>query len=452
MKDTSQESRCCPHPLDKLFGLGYDIYISRIIDSNSLFMDTISIMHTQNETPSYNILMYSHDTYGLGHIRRTMAIANHLRDIDTNVLILTGSPIAGRFHFPQQVDFVRIPGMIKKSNDEYQSFSIRIEQEKALAIRTNIILATAQTFRPNLFIVDKEPLGLKREVLPTLKWLKDYSPSTVNILGLRDILDDPAVVQRDWREKKIYSCLRQLYDEIWIYGNRKIYDPIELYKIPVEIHNKIKFTGYIPRKTVSSETRESIRKRCRIKKEDHFILVTTGGGGDGYEVIDHYLEMHEHYPIDSFPFKTMIVAGPFMPKKDREKLAVRAKVFGIKLVPFHEKLEELISAADLVISMGGYNTICEILTQQTPALIIPRETPRREQLIRAERLKSEGLLDFIPWQVVTSQKLREKIFSLLNNKLHYTEKIKTFELSGLDTMLARLRHFKETDSYRQLLN
>jgi predicted glycosyltransferase len=75
---------------------------------------------------TYNILMYSHDTYGLGHIRRSMAIANQLRDVNTNVLILTGSPIVGRFSFPEHVVFVRIPGMIKKTNDEYQSLSIRI--------------------------------------------------------------------------------------------------------------------------------------------------------------------------------------------------------------------------------------------------------------------------------------------------------------------------------------
>ena len=74
----------------------------------------------------YNILMYSHDTYGLGHIRRTMAIASHLRSSSTNILILTGSPIAGRYSLPENVDFVRIPGMIKKTNDEYHSLSIRI--------------------------------------------------------------------------------------------------------------------------------------------------------------------------------------------------------------------------------------------------------------------------------------------------------------------------------------
>jgi predicted glycosyltransferase len=396
--------------------------------------------------------MYSHDTYGLGHIRRTMAIANHLRDSNTNVIILTGSPIAGRFHFPPQVDFVRIPGMIKKTNDEYQSLSIRIDEKKALTIRTNIILATAQTFRPNLFIVDKEPLGLKREVLPTLEWLKENSPSTVTILGLRDILDDSSVVQKDWQEKNIYSYLQQLYDEIWIYGNRDIYDPIEMYKIPVAIHDRIKFTGYISRKIVRPESKTRIRKRYQITEDEHLILLTTGGGGDGYEVIDQYLAMHEHYSRSSFTFKTIIVAGPFMPNESREKLTARAMVFGIKLIPFDNKLEELISTADLVISMGGYNTICEILTQRTPALIIPRETPRKEQLIRAERLKREGLLDFIPWNEVTSQLLKEKIFTLLNNGSRYTEKIKSFELSGLDNMLARLRCFKETDAFRKRLN
>lgn len=394
-----------------------------------------------SDAPIYNILMYSHDTYGLGHIRRTMAIANHLRDANTNVLILTGSPIAGRFHFPERVDFVRIPGMIKKTNDDYQSLSIRIEQEKALSIRTNIILATARTFQPHLFIVDKEPLGLKKEVLPTLEWLKESSPSTLAILGLRDILDDAEVIRRDWRQKDIYAYLDRLYDEIWVYGNKNVYDPIEMYEIPESIQSKIHFTGYIPRKKISPQTKLNVRKRYRILEDDTLVLVTTGGGGDGYEVIAHYLAMHDYYPT-SLPFKTIIITGPFMPKAKAAELETKAKLYGIKTIPFDPRLEDLIAAADLVVSMGGYNTICEILTQQTPALIIPRETPRKEQLIRATHLKIEGLLDFIPFHEVNPQLLREKIIALVANRQHYTDKIKSFRLSGLDTMLARLTHFK----------
>lgn len=398
----------------------------------------------KRDSGTYNILMYSHDTYGLGHIRRTMAIANHLRDDSTNVLILTGSPIAGRFKFPEQVDFVRIPGMIKHTNDEYKSLSIKIEERQALSIRTNIILATAKTFKPNLFIVDKEPLGLKREVLPTLQWFKEKHPATKTVLGLRDILDESSVIRNDWTEKNVYSYLNELYGEIWIYGNQEIYDPVEMYNVPSIIHDRVKFTGYIPRKSTCLSKRQTVRKRYRIMEEDKFVLVTTGGGGDGFEVIDHFLDMHDYYPT-SLPFKSIIITGPFMPKKIREQLKKRAKKFGIKTLPFHPRMEELMDAADLVISMGGYNTICEILSQCTPALIIPRETPRKEQLIRAERLKKEGLLDYVPWTEVTPQNLREKVFQLIKNRESFKKRIKAFDLSGLDTMLARLTYFKSVD-------
>ena len=154
---------------------------------------------------SYNILMYSHDTYGLGHIRRAMAIASNLRDPHINILILTGSPIAGRFAFPDQIDFVRIPGMIKSTNEQYLPLSIKIDPEHALNIRKNIITATAKAFRPHLFIVDKEPLGLKKEILPTLQWFRRSLPSTRTILGLRDIMDESSVIKSDWKEKRVYS-------------------------------------------------------------------------------------------------------------------------------------------------------------------------------------------------------------------------------------------------------
>ena len=130
-----------------------------------------------------------------------MAIAEHLRGRNVNILILTGSPIVGRFAFPEQIDFVRIPGMIKKTNEEYLPMSIKINPRHALDIRKNIITATAKTFQPQLFIVDKEPLGLRKEVLPTLQWLRRCLPRTQTVLGLRDVMDDGVTVQQDWRKK-----------------------------------------------------------------------------------------------------------------------------------------------------------------------------------------------------------------------------------------------------------
>jgi len=393
------------------------------------------------DKPIYNVLMYSHDTYGLGHIRRSMAIASHLSGKEVNILIITGSPIAGRYTLPEQVDFVRIPGMIKKTNDEYHSLSIRLDPEQALHIRKNIIAATAEAFRPDLFIVDKEPLGLKREVLPTLEWFRKCLPSAKTVLGLRDILDEAPVVRKDWESKDVYRYLETLYDEIWVYGNREIYDPVTEYNIPANLEPKIRFTGYIPRKQWSANICRKVRKRYRILEEDTFILVTAGGGGDGCELLEQYLSMHEFYPT-TLPFKTLMITGPFMPKSSRKKIRKRALQCGIKTMPFLPQMEQLIGAADLVISMGGYNTVCEILSQQTPALIIPRETPRKEQLIRAEKLSEQGLIDYLPWSAVTSQRLRDKIITILDSSRKYQKKMSDFELSGLDTMRSRVDFFR----------
>ena len=95
----------------------------------------------------------------------------------------------------------------------------------------------------------------------------------------------------------------------------------------------------------------------------------------------------------------------------------------------------------MVISMGGYNTVCEILTQERPALIVPREAPRKEQLIRATCLKSRKLIDYIPWNEVTPQLFKEKIFSVLNNNKEYTDSMADFKLTGLETMHKRLEQF-----------
>jgi len=385
--------------------------------------------------------MYSHDTYGLGHIRRTMSIAGHLRASDVNVLILTGSPIAGRFAFPENVDFVRIPGMIKKTNDQYQALSIRIDPEHALNIRKSIIQATAETFAPDLFIVDKEPLGLKKEVLPTLQWLKQHSPKTKTILGLRDIMDDRETVRSDWNHKGVYDHLEKLYSEIWVYGRQDIYDAAHEYAIPEAICQKIVFTGYLSREVATTKAIRRTRKKFCAGAEEKMIVVTTGGGGDGYQLLDSYLRMHENNPPPNC--KSVLVTGPFMPLEQRRQIAKRARPFRIKVRPFYPQMEELFAASDLVVAMGGYNTICEILSQKTPALIIPRDTPRQEQLIRARALKRQHLIDCIPWDGLDDKLLREKIILLLEQPQAFHQAMECFRLDGIQTIKKRLATFRE---------
>ncbi|WP_147819452.1 glycosyltransferase family protein [Salidesulfovibrio onnuriiensis] len=380
---------------------------------------------------TYNILMYSHDTYGLGHIRRTMAIARAMVQKDVNILILTGSPIAGRYNLPQGVDFVRVPGMIKQSNTVYVPHSIKVDPKQAIAIRRNIITATTKTFKPDLFIVDKVPTGLKDEVKPTLKWLRRYCPKARIVLGLRDILDNVENTREEWDRKQYIEVLRELYTEIWVYGDQTLYDPIMEYSFPEDIAAKTRFTGYIPRKRPTPRNG---------RKKEKLVVVTIGGGGDGYPVLDNYLTMLENN--GGVTFKTLMITGPFLPDDKLDSLAQRARRLGVRFTAFVKNLEKKIAQADLVISMGGYNTLCEILSQKKVALIIPRDHPREEQLIRARVFAERGLVDYIEWDKLSPEAMRAKVDAMLDDPWPYQNAMQNFSMTGLDFMRNRLAQFR----------
>ena len=390
---------------------------------------------------TFNILMYSHDTYGLGHLRRTMAIAEHLRHRGVNILILTGSPLAGRYEIPEGIDYVRIPGMIKKTNEEYLPLSIKINARHALNIRRNIIVATAKAFQPHLFIVDKAPMGLRREVIPTLKWLKRRQPRTRTILGLRDIMDDAASTIREWREKGVYEVLDQYYSEIWVYGNQELYDPVAEYEIPDNISRKMVFTGYIPRRVPAPQAMTPIRREERLGLAEKLVLVTTGGGGDGYPLMDAYLRMLEEGGGPEH--RVIFVTGPFMPRPERELVAKRAARVKARFYHFYRRMETLMGLADAIVTMGGYNTTCEILSQGKPSLVVPREVPRLEQRIRAEVLSRQGLIEFLPWDQLCADGIREKLTHLLADPQPYKDAMAKFPFTGLKIISERLSAFRQ---------
>ncbi|MEA2782559.1 MAG: hypothetical protein QOK29_4103 [Rhodospirillaceae bacterium] len=332
------------------------------------------------------ILMYSHDTFGLGHLRRCRAIAHALveRDKELSVLILSGSPIIGSFDFRARVDFVRVPGVIKLRNGDYTPLNLHIDIEQTLLMRSSIIRHTADIFDPDLFIVDKEPMGLRGEVEDTLLMLKDRGVPL--ILGLRDVMDDPDLLAPEWERKNVLPALRDLYDDIWVYGLPQICDPLEGIDLPRSVRRKVTFTGYLRRSLPHTQLPPTPLQKI----DGPYLLVTTGGGGDGEGVIDWVLRAYEH--DKAMPFPALLVLGPFMQSERQVEFLNRAaRLKKVEAITFDAQLESLMARAIGVVGMGGYNTFCEILSFDKRALIVPRTAPRMEQSIRAARAEELGL-------------------------------------------------------------
>jgi len=339
---------------------------------------------------SKRVLLYSHDSYGLGHVSRCRTIANAIVEADSSisVLIVSGSPVIGSYEFRSGIDFVRIPGMVKQITGEYDAANLRVGAEHTLEIRTRIIRDTADIYRPDLFIVDKEPLGLRGEVVPTLELLKERG--TPLIYGLRDVLDDPAQLAIEWQRKNVMPALRDLYDEIWAYGLPQVNKPLAGLDLPPSVRHKTVYTGYL---------RRELPLHADIPHEVEeiggpFILVTPGGGGDGEDLVDWVLSAYE--ADANIPYGAVIAFGPFMSATAREAFKERAAKLGnIRTLTFTSNLGALMQRAAGVVSMGGYNTFCEILSFDKRAIVVPRTRPRLEQFIRARAARNLGLIEML---------------------------------------------------------
>lgn len=349
--------------------------------------------------------MYSHDSYGLGHLRRTLALAEAFveRAPCTSVLILTGSTMSGTFRMSPGIDLVKLPSAVKVASGVYEPGRMFVSFESLKNLRASLILSTARSFAPDAFVVDKAPLGMKREVLPTLEFLRNERPGTLTVLGLRDVMDDPGRICRNWREGRISEAIEDFYDTILVYGPREVYDPLPEYGLSEATLRRCHYVGYVGRGPTLEATSD-------LQYQPGYVLVTAGGGGDGSYLVESYLaSLREREPS----FDSIVVTGPLMDDESKRRIDRLARGLRVQVLEFRADMERLIARACAVVAMGGYNTTCELLAARKPALIVPRVEPRVEQLIRAERLAKLGLVEMIHPADLTPTLMRSKVEELL---------------------------------------
>lgn len=372
------------------------------------------------------VLMYSHDTYGLGHLTRTVRIARALRHHhpQTSILILSGSPVAHYVALPAGTDLVKLPSVVKSGPGEYRARDLDINFAQIKRLRRDLILGTAEAFRPHLFMVDNVPLGMKGEVLPTLRALRLAHPKPKIILNLRDILDDPSVIREQWRRDGSDEAIRSQYDRIFVLGDSSVWDASAAYDLPEEKTTHVGYASPDPRRPLS---------RLRSASRSARILLTVGGGGDGSELLrammDGLEELGKSPLEDGDPgIRIEVVTGPLMDPEERRSLAVRCHRIHAGFHEFVPDLPQKIADADLTIAMAGYNTCCEILSHARAALVVPRVYPRVEQYIRARLFEERGVVRMIDPTNLQPSRVASTIRSVIERR----ERIDPSSLPAID--------------------
>lgn len=383
------------------------------------------------------VLFYSHDAVGLGHMRRNLALAARLAEAapDASVLLAVGTDEVNRVGVPPTVEVIKLPGLRKVANEAYGARYLGIPGQDLLSLRAAVIEALVRSYRPDLLVADKHPLGVSGELLPALRALRAIGGRAA--LGVRDILDDPATVRGEWTSDVLRGIARY-YDRVLVYGQQRMFDPVAEYGWPRAVADRVRFCGYVVSRCDPQEWREDAPPAFVVRRSGRpLVLATAGSGQDGFTLLRAFVDVAAGAPWDA-----AVVTGPMAAREAHEDLKRAAVAGGVSCYASVPGLSRWFGAIDAMVSMGGYNTIMEAVSTGLPTVCVPRTVPRLEQLIRARAFARLGLLRVVEPAALTPDRLRREVALALETP-RQPLRARAHELLDLDGAGRAVEHLLE---------
>lgn len=317
------------------------------------------------------------------------------------------------FRIPEGIDYVKLPCLKRDQDGNLAVRSLRhMEVKEVVDARRDLLFSVIHGFRPDLLLVDKKPSGLSGELLTSIVELKLARPHAKVVLVMRDILDSPERTVTIWKQHRDYEVLQAYYDGVLVLGTRDLFDVCTEYEMPQAVRNVVEFCGYI-RPAPSPVTRDQVRRQWGIGESETMVLVTTGGGEDGCHVASNYILGLKSLAPDKRP-ASVVITGPESSAAHQTDITTLAMLYpSVRVIEFADDVMGLMNAADVVVSMGGYNTICEIVSLGKRAIVVPRMRPVAEQWIRAERMSARGLFRTLHPDLLTPTSLMDAVSAQL---------------------------------------
>jgi predicted glycosyltransferase len=352
------------------------------------------------------LLIYSQDGMGLGHLRRTRNIAREVLawQPECSILILADSPVVPFFSPLGGVDYLKLPTIVKTGDVTWQSSMLSWNIAEAVNLRAKVIREVFREFRPDAVLVDHMPIGALGELKPLLESRLEHTNHARFFLGLRDVLDAPEVIQRVWHGSGAYEYLR-LYDAVLIYGSRQIYAAESAYQL----------TPYAPQVIYCNYVVPRMHTEAPLYRPDEpFILVMGGGGKDSFPVAHTFLQA---FPLllQHMRLRALILTGPNMSSAERADLMAQSAACPVEVLSSAEDATLLLRQAAAVVTMAGYNSLCEVLALRKKALVIPRSGPSAEQRIRSQIFSQQRLIRMLDPDHLTPERLAHELMQLLTD-------------------------------------
>jgi predicted glycosyltransferase len=320
----------------------------------------------------------------MGHLVRSLEFARALSDHDVTLMV-GGQEVD--MDLPSHVRLLRLPVL---TMDE--KFTRLIPGTPGLSVdqirheRKKTIYSLMEKHQPDLFIVELYPFGRSMfgfELEPLLADIREGRLGQVRaVCSLRDILvekKDPCVY-----EERVIQKLNRHFDALLVHSDPEILRLEETFSRVADINIPVVYTGFITQQTDAANGRR-LRRELALSSAQKLIVASAGGGRSGYRLLTSVIDACELLR-DRLPIRLEVFAGPFLEKEKFKNLTARTSA-GFRIRRYTKRFLDYLYAADLSVSLAGYNTCMNLLVTRVPALVYPYAR-QQEQPLRANKIKT----------------------------------------------------------------
>ena len=338
-----------------------------------------------------NIIFYCQYSWGMGHLVRSLEFARALSNHDVT-LIAGGQQV--EIDIPGHVRLIRLPVLyMDETFTNMISGDPKRSVEQIQKDRQEILFALFDQKKPNLFIVELFPFGRSMfgfELQPLLKAIRNGQFGKIKtICSLRDILVEKK--HQAAYEERVLQKLNTYFDGLLVHSDAHLLRLDETFTRAGEIQIPVIHAGFITQQT--DPTRGvNLREKLGVAAEEKLIVASAGGGRAGFKLLSGVIEACRML-ARTFAFKLEAFAGPFMMEEEFNKLCALSTP-DLRVRRYSKHFLDYLYAADLSVSLAGYNTCMNLLVTKVPALVYPYSR-QQEQPMRAEKIKK-----FIPMRIL----------------------------------------------------
>ncbi len=358
------------------------------------------------------IIIYCQHVLGVGHFFRTLEIARAMEAFE--VILVTGG---GKVEvaLPDHIRQVNLPGLMMDENfTRLHSVDLQKSVDEVKCERKKILLDLIKTETPDLFLIELYPFGRRAfrfELIPVLELIKDKFQKTCKVVcSLRDILVEKKDAQK--YETRVIEALNSWFDAVLVHSDPQLIKLSATFSRLDNINIPIVYTGFVT-PVPDPETVKHIRQKTGLARKGRLIVASAGGGNVGAPLLRSVVQAHKELS-SSEDVLLKVYTGPYMDTEDKKSLRSFAGK-RIEVEEFSGEFVSLLGAADLSISMAGYNTCMNIVAANVPSLVWPF-SQNREQRERALKIARFARMTILEDQDLTPVKLSRLIEKSLGQK------------------------------------